>query len=145
MTSFTTQKGALIDRSPLVFGVTVVAFLLALWHAPISLPYLAVAAAVGLLLGCGFLFTYATAYGDLMLTICPLFLIVIQIAARYLLLSSAQRDASSWSVALQFFALAYAIVFSFAWIFRGRLISLHVSDAQQIVEPERRERLSHQA
>jgi hypothetical protein len=138
-----TRKASFVDRSPLVFAVTLVVFLLSLWHAPISLPYLLLAAGLGVLLGCGFLFTYAKPYGDFMLAVCPLFLIIAQISARYMFFSSAEREAAPWSEALQFVGLAYVIIFGFAWLFRNRLVSsLPSGDVEQIVGRERRGRVS---
>jgi hypothetical protein len=134
-----TRKVSLIDKSALAFGAALVVFLISLWTGPISIPNLLVGAGLGLLLGWSFVFTYAKSYGDLILAFCPLVLIVAQITARYLFFSPLDARGSGWSVALQFFGLAYAIILACAWAFRNRVVaSLRETDAEQIVERERR-------
>jgi hypothetical protein len=114
----------IIDKSPWVVGVALVVFLASLWHAPVSVGYLLVAAGLGLLFGLGFISSYASTYGELMLAIWPMVLIIAQIVFRYMFFSSAEREAASWSTALQFFGLAYVFTFGFTWVFRNRIISL---------------------
>jgi hypothetical protein len=118
-----TRKVSVIDKSPWVFAVALVVFLVSLWHAPVSVGYLLVAAAAGLLFGCALALAYATRYRDFILAVWPMILIVAQIVSRYVFFSSSEREADRWSIAFQFFGLAYVLTFGLAWVCRNRINS----------------------